>query len=36
MVAAVQYRWSPTGVHAPDSAPDHLLLFGLGARFSGD
>jgi hypothetical protein len=36
MVATVQYRWSPTGVHAPDSAPDHLLLFGLGARFSGD
>jgi hypothetical protein len=36
LVATVQYRWSPTGVHAPDSAPDHLLLFGLGARFSGD
>jgi hypothetical protein len=27
-----QYRWSPTGVHVPDSAPDHLLLFGLGLR----
>jgi hypothetical protein len=36
LMATVQYRWSPTGVHAPDSAPEHLLLFGLGARFSGD
>jgi len=36
LVATVQYRWSPTGVHAPDSAAEHLLLFGLGARFSGD
>lgn len=31
-VFTIQYRWSPTGVHAPDAAPDHLLLLGLGVR----
>jgi hypothetical protein len=34
-VFTIQYRWSPTGVHTPDAAPDHLLLFGLGIR-AGD
>ena len=34
LVATIQYRWSPTKVHAPDSAPEHLLLFGLGARYT--
>ncbi len=34
VVATVQYRWSPTGLHAPDTAPQHLLLFGLGARYT--
>ncbi|MBI5503113.1 MAG: hypothetical protein HY907_22900 [Deltaproteobacteria bacterium] len=35
VVLTVQYRWTPPGVHAPDSAPDHLMLFGLGYRGAG-
>jgi hypothetical protein len=34
LVATVQYHWSPTQVHAPDTSPEHLLLFGLGARYT--
>jgi hypothetical protein len=35
LVFTVQYRWTPNALHDPDSAPDHLLLFGLGARYGG-
>jgi hypothetical protein len=32
VVLTVQYRWSPDALQTPDSAPDHLLLFGIALR----